>query len=260
MTSRCKPRAPHFRGQRRPRVPDLGEPELSARSRLGRLLQAWGSQIPLTIRREHIPSRTPTSEPAHVSAVFLCDRSVPECSRGPSRARSRAVADQTESDRELIVVDGGSTDGTLEIIRARSDVIAHSVSERDSGVYAAMNKGTRLASGRWLLFLGANDSLIHPDVLLKVRTAIGDDRDAIYCGEAEYHDGRVWPAPVRPRVAYGNFMHHQSTFYHRSLFERGVTTRRCASSPTTSSICGSGGRAPGSFPWPCASRPAHAAA
>lgn len=130
-----------------------------------------------------------------------------------------SVADQTECDRELIVVDGGSTDGTLEIIRARSEMITRSVSERDSGVYTAMNKGVRLAAGQWFLFLGANDALIRSDVLERVRSHIGTDSAAMYCGEAEYHDGRVWRAPIHPRVAYRNFMHHQSSFYHRSLFE-----------------------------------------
>jgi len=129
-----------------------------------------------------------------------------------------SVSAQTEGDRELIVVDGASSDGSAEILAARRAEITRLVSEPDAGVYAAMNKGVRLASGAWLLFLGANDALLAPDVLARVRAGIGGAKGGVYCGEAEYADGRVWLAPRAPHVKYRNFMHHQSSFYHRSLF------------------------------------------
>lgn len=58
---------------------------------------------------------------------------------------------------EYIVIDGGSTDGTLEIIQENSEIITKYISEKDSGIYDAMNKGIKLASGDALLFLNAGD-------------------------------------------------------------------------------------------------------
>ncbi|WP_281718361.1 glycosyltransferase family 2 protein [Pandoraea apista] len=61
---------------------------------------------------------------------------------------------------EYIVVDGGSTDGTVEILRSRCDVVDRLVSERDAGIYDAMNKGLALATGEFCLFLGADDQIL----------------------------------------------------------------------------------------------------
>lgn len=60
---------------------------------------------------------------------------------------------------EYIIVDGGSTDGTLDIINRYRPQLAHIVSEPDHGIYDAMNKGARLASAPWILFMNADDEL-----------------------------------------------------------------------------------------------------
>src|SRR4051812_39953605 len=71
-----------------------------------------------------------------------------------------SVINQTYCNVEHIIVDGGSTDGTMEIIRKYADRIARVVSEPDSGLYDAGNKGMRLASGSILSFLGSDDLLM----------------------------------------------------------------------------------------------------
>jgi glycosyltransferase involved in cell wall biosynthesis len=139
---------------------------------------------------------------------------------GRTLARTlESVAAQTDTDRELVVIDGASTDGTAGIFASHRSVITTLVSEPDDGVYAAMNKGVRLARGQWLLFLGADDVLVAPDTLAQVRAALmstsGND---VVAGEAAFDDGRVWR--LHPRRIYRSFVHHQATFYPRGLLSR----------------------------------------
>lgn len=77
---------------------------------------------------------------------------------------------------EYVVVDGGSTDGSAALLTEFSDIITHSVSERDNGIYNAMNKGVCMASGDYLLFLNSGDTLASNTVLheLEGHTLTGD--------------------------------------------------------------------------------------
>ncbi len=82
---------------------------------------------------------------------------------------------------ESIVVDGLSTDGTQEVVRARGDRIARFVSERDGGIYDALNKGISLASGDVVGFLHADDLYATPSALRLVAEAFSDPAvDAVY--------------------------------------------------------------------------------
>jgi glycosyltransferase involved in cell wall biosynthesis len=72
-------------------------------------------------------------------------------------ATIQSVISQTYANIEYIIIDGGSTDGTLDIIRKYEDAIDYWLSEPDKGVYDAMNKGIRASTGTWLNFLNAND-------------------------------------------------------------------------------------------------------
>lgn len=86
-----------------------------------------------------------------------------------------SVAEQTFRDFEHIIVDGASTDATLDIARRNPD--ARILSERDNGLYDAMNKGIGMAKGRYLLFLNAGDSFRTPEILSMYaqRALAGDD-------------------------------------------------------------------------------------
>jgi hypothetical protein len=77
----------------------------------------------------------------------------------------QSVIHQSYPHLEYIIVDGGSTDGTLEILRRYEDRINYWISDVDGGIYSAMNKGTRLAQGSHVLHLNADDLLCHPDAL-----------------------------------------------------------------------------------------------
>jgi glycosyltransferase involved in cell wall biosynthesis len=71
----------------------------------------------------------------------------------------KSVREQDYPNIEYIVIDGGSIDGTLEVIRENSDIINYWISEPDAGVYCAWNKGIRHSHGEWICFLGADDEL-----------------------------------------------------------------------------------------------------
>lgn len=76
-----------------------------------------------------------------------------------------SVQSQTYDNYEHIIIDGGSADKTLEIINKFKDKVDILVSEKDNGIYDAMNKGINLASGEYLYFLNAGDYLVSPNVL-----------------------------------------------------------------------------------------------
>jgi len=73
----------------------------------------------------------------------------------------QSIFAQANSKYELLVIDGGSTDNTVEIIKKYESNISYWISEPDNGIYDAWNKGIAKASGDWIMFLGADDQLIH---------------------------------------------------------------------------------------------------
>ena len=92
----------------------------------------------------------------------------------------RSVLAQSYPDREYIIIDGGSKDGTVDIIRHYSDRINYWVSEPDKGIYDAMNKGIKIATGDYLIFMNADDVFADTEVLQKVAGLIKADADVIY--------------------------------------------------------------------------------
>lgn len=80
----------------------------------------------------------------------------------------KSVVNQTLRNREYIIVDGGSSDGTLEIIKKYEHLIDYWVSEKDSGIYDAMNKGIACASGEWINFMNAGDVFFDDNVLQNI--------------------------------------------------------------------------------------------
>jgi glycosyltransferase involved in cell wall biosynthesis len=121
---------------------------------------------------------------------------------------------------EIIVVDGASTDGTREWLDLHHARIASLVSESDHGIYDAMNKGIAVARGEWVLFLGADDRLAAPSVLVEVAERLVGTQASIAAGEARFDNGRAYPFAGTDTAIRRNFVHHQATFYRRAAFER----------------------------------------
>jgi glycosyltransferase involved in cell wall biosynthesis len=141
----------------------------------------------------------------------------------------KAVRQQSYSNFEWIIVDGASTDGTIQLIQESGDVVDQWLSEPDSGIYHAWNKGLELARGEWICFLGADDWLWDPDVLFKLSAVLEQayplfrvvyGRVAIVNSAREvlFYEGTAWPK-VRRRFQSVMSIPHPGLMHHRSIFE-----------------------------------------
>ncbi len=99
----------------------------------------------------------------------------------------QSVAAQQENDYEYLIIDGASKDGTVALAR-QYDCVTRIISEPDRGLYDAMNKGIKAATGEYLIFLNAGDSLYTPDTLKKIHDFIGENRPDILYGETAIVD------------------------------------------------------------------------
>ncbi len=141
----------------------------------------------------------------------------------------RSVVSQTYPELEYIVVDGASTDKTLERVRLYRDHIAKLISEPDDGIYDAMNKGVRAAGGDYLAFINAGDYLFEPHVVENVVQTIQQsglqDFDVLSADLLVYDPvhstGSIWAASKRTRLSmYVGSLPHPSTFHKKSAFEK----------------------------------------
>lgn len=127
----------------------------------------------------------------------------------------KSVASQTASEIEYVVIDGGSSDGTQSIASRYQDVIDVFVSEPDNGIYDAMNKGVRLASGDFVIFMNAGDTFVASDVVERVFASDGvAGADVIYGDVVKNGVVKKAGAPVN---CHRMFFCHQSCFCRRKL-------------------------------------------
>ena len=159
-----------------------------------------------------------------IVAVYNGDKTLQRC--------IDSVFDQTYPNKEIIIIDGGSTDGTADIIRSNQDEITYWISEPDNGIYDAWNKALDNVRGDWICFLGADDYLWKNDVFEEIAPHLNraESRDirmvygqvARVTGDDEIGcvDGFSWENTWRSIVIDGicTFT-HQGMFHHRSLFE-----------------------------------------
>lgn len=136
-----------------------------------------------------------------------------------------SIFTQNSKDYEWVVIDGGSTDGSKELIEQNSKHIAYWVSEPDDGIYHAMNKGITAATGDYLQFLNSGDYLYSDDVyssFIKLRlTADVVYGDAISVDSNGNETGHfIAPGDIRLSYFWSHRLNHQATFFHKRCFER----------------------------------------
>ena len=139
-----------------------------------------------------------------------------------------SIANQTYVDRQIIVVDGGSYDNTLKIIKANQEKLSYWVSEPDKGIYDAWNKGLKQASGDWICFIGSDDYLTDPEVLKKlsyqlslvpenIKIAYGQITIIDAAGSALYSLGESWGS-LKKRFQQLMCLPHPAVMHRRSMF------------------------------------------
>lgn len=134
----------------------------------------------------------------------------------------QSVLGQTCQDYEYIVIDGGSTDGSVDVIKKYADRIDYWVSESDGGRYPAMNKGIKQAKGDYLNFMNSGDNFHSPTVLADI-AKMGFTEDIITGGffDKDKNIKHIFkPQEVTLLTMFKNTFNHQATFYKRDLFKK----------------------------------------
>lgn len=130
-----------------------------------------------------------------------------------------SVVNQSYNNIEYIIIDGGSTDGTVDIIKKYADKIAYWISEPDGGIYYAMNKGINVATGEWVHFRNCGDFFFNSYSLEKMFSSVVDNDVMILHGDCRvvYSKGFKDRQPPMLYQSYkkGMPIFHPSTFVRR---------------------------------------------
>jgi glycosyltransferase involved in cell wall biosynthesis len=135
----------------------------------------------------------------------------------------KSVIDQTFENFEYLVIDGGSTDGSVDVIKNNAEKISYWVSEPDKGIYNAMNKGIAKATGEYCLFLNSGDYLIDRKVLQKVFE--NNYREDILYGDLRYQaesgqfSETIFPEKITFSQFISSFLPHPCTFIKKKCFD-----------------------------------------
>ncbi|MEJ7737944.1 MAG: glycosyltransferase family 2 protein [Chitinophagaceae bacterium] len=140
----------------------------------------------------------------------------------------QSIITQSYERKELVIVDGGSSDSTVKIIThyAALHAFIRYVSERDKGIYDAMNKGIELAKGDWMLFLGSDDVLHDKNVLSNFNELVRETKARFVYGNVRLvgdslmgTDGSVYDGVFSVKKLFEKNISHQAIFYSRYVFQ-----------------------------------------
>lgn len=139
-----------------------------------------------------------------------------------------SVLQQTYSNIEYIVIDGGSTDNTLKIAKKYSEIITVLVSEQDNGLYDAMNKGISLATGDVIGLINSDDLFCDPDALNKVAKVFKKNKnldsiyaDLFYVSQQDINKiSRRWVSGIQRKFKYGWHPAHPTFYIKKTIYDR----------------------------------------
>lgn len=158
--------------------------------------------------------------PIKISVVTVCFNAVDAIEE-----TILSVLNQTYRSIEYIIIDGGSTDGTVDIIKKYADKLAYWISEPDKGIYDAMNKGIKVATGDYINFMNAGDKYIHTKTIEMLLENHGDEKilygNIIRC-YSKYKETVKGICNLNPTIIdfIKNTIHHQGAFICRDLFDQ----------------------------------------
>lgn len=145
-----------------------------------------------------------------ISVVTVCYNAVNDIEK-----TILSVINQTYPNVEYLIIDGGSTDGTMDVVNRYKDKIDVIVSEPDKGIYDAMNKGIDKATGEWINFMNAGDCFYKDSVLESIKFAFkGDNVNVIY-GDIFLKNSNVVKKAEKLSV-----ISHMMPFCHQASFAR----------------------------------------
>jgi glycosyltransferase involved in cell wall biosynthesis len=132
----------------------------------------------------------------------------------------QSVLEQDNTLFEYIIIDGKSSDGTINIINKYHKSIDIIVSEKDTGIYDAMNKGSKLANGKYIYFLNSGDYFVDKNTLKNISDYLKNSYDVVCGNILRVHQGLVYPMkPNINKVKYGNMLPHQGMFMKKLILE-----------------------------------------
>ena len=135
----------------------------------------------------------------------------------------QSVISQTYENVEYIIIDGGSTDGTLDIIKRYEDKIDYWISEKDKGIYDAMNKGIDVASGEIIGLINADDWYEKDTINTVIKNYSGDKNFDIFHGNLNYinKSEKIYKPNFshRKMLLQGMSLYHPTCFVKRSVYE-----------------------------------------
>lgn len=141
------------------------------------------------------------------------------------RKTIESVIHQTYHDYEFIIIDGGSTDGSVEVLKEYETLIDYWISEPDGGIYQGMNKGIKKATGDYLNFMNSGDCFYNEKVLQNVfekqlTCDIIVGKDYHYNSQTQQGFSTILPPRISMITFYIQTLPHQSSFFKRELFDK----------------------------------------
>jgi glycosyltransferase involved in cell wall biosynthesis len=175
---------------------------------------------------------SPLKKLAKISLVFndittpmpCCSIIIPTCNSGKTISRCLdSIVRQTWGDFEILIVDGMSTDETLDTAKryAADDPRIRLISEKDKGIYDAMNKGIDLSKGDWLYFLGSDDRLYDNEVLFKVFSDLSNHGVDVLYGNVVSPPSLVsYDGEFTQQKLLNRNISHQAIFFRKEVFQK----------------------------------------
>lgn len=132
-----------------------------------------------------------------------------------------SILGQTYEEIEIVIIDAKSVDGTVDIVKSYGNKINYFISEKDEGVYDAMNKGVMAANGEWVFFLGADDVLVDENIFSSIFNSTKyEGIDLLYGDVILTSNNKIYGGERTYMSLVDKNICHQSIFYKKNIFDK----------------------------------------